>query len=232
MSDKPGGIDKTAETIESLDDEAKQEFEAMRLHEVRRTGRDRIPGVDPVPGRSRISMRAITAPEVLNEAYDYSLPSSFSRGLSIELLSGDRTATVERTAEALGIAAWRAECTPGDKVARLEALAKQGRRVLMVGDGLNDAPALAAASVSLSPSSAIDISQTAADAVFQGSRLWPVAETLTIARHADRLVRQNFTGKLSETLFPSSKMPPGLFFRIVPFFVVWHWWKMVMAICL
>jgi Cu2+-exporting ATPase len=113
------------------------------------------------------------------------------RGLELELLSGDRMPVAAQIAHALGIATWRAGCTPADKVARLEQLAGAGRRVLMVGDGLNDAPALAAAHVSLSPSSAVDISQNAPDAVFQGERLDPVVETLRVARDADRLIRQN-----------------------------------------
>ena len=115
-----------------------------------------------------------------------------ARGKAVRLLSGDRVATVERVAESLGIADWEAACTPAAKTARLEALAAEGRRVLMVGDGLNDAPALAAASVSVSPASAADISQTAADAVFQGSRLAPLLALLDTAGRTRRLVRQNF----------------------------------------
>jgi Cu2+-exporting ATPase len=113
------------------------------------------------------------------------------RGLAVELLSGDRAPVAAKIARVLAIDSWRAGCTPADKTARLEQLAGAGRRVLMVGDGLNDAPALAAAHVSLSPSSAVDISQNAADAVFQGERLEPVVETLGVARKADRLIRQN-----------------------------------------
>lgn len=113
-------------------------------------------------------------------------------GFGVALLSGDRRETVSAVASELGIADWQAELKPAEKVAALEVLAAKGRRVLMVGDGLNDAPALAAAYVSLSPSSAADISQTAADAVFQGQRLAPVTDSLRVARQADRLVKQNF----------------------------------------
>lgn len=114
------------------------------------------------------------------------------QGLRVELLSGDREAAVRALAEALGIETWQAGCSPTDKTARLEALRAEGRVVAMVGDGLNDAPALAAAHVSLSPSTAVDISQTAADLVFQGEKLAPVIEALEVARKSDRLVRQNF----------------------------------------
>ena len=113
-------------------------------------------------------------------------------GFRVELVSGDRAPAVAAAAEALGIETWRAEQTPAGKCARLDALAASGHRVLMVGDGLNDAPALAAAQASMSPASAADVSQTAADIVFQGERLGPLLDALAVAHRADRLVRQNF----------------------------------------
>jgi Cu2+-exporting ATPase len=80
---------------------------------------------------------------------------------------------------------------PADKIAAIEALQARGRRILMVGDGLNDAPALAAAHVSLSPITAADVAQAQADAVFLGERLAPVLDALTVARRARALMRQN-----------------------------------------
>ncbi len=115
-----------------------------------------------------------------------------ARGLAVSLLSGDRPGAVRAVAEALGIDDWKAGQSPTDKTDALHALTVAGRHVLMVGDGLNDAPALAAATVSMSPSTAVDVSQTAADVVFQGRILAPIAEALAVARHADALVRQNF----------------------------------------
>jgi Cu2+-exporting ATPase len=113
------------------------------------------------------------------------------QGFAIAILSGDRKSTVEAVASRLGVDRWQAGCTPADKVRRLEQLAAEGHHVLMVGDGLNDAAALAAAHVSLSPASGVDISQAAADAVFQGARLAPVSLAIDVARRASRLVRQN-----------------------------------------
>ncbi|MFD1624994.1 heavy metal translocating P-type ATPase [Azospirillum griseum] len=115
-----------------------------------------------------------------------------ARGLEVRLLSGDRRGAVAAVAARLGIGEWRAGQTPADKTAALADLAGQGRRVLMVGDGLNDAPALAAASVSMSPSTAVDVSQTAADVVFQGRMLRPIVESVEVARRSGRLVKQNF----------------------------------------
>lgn len=114
-----------------------------------------------------------------------------ARGFRIELLSGDRCEVVGRVGEALGITERRAGVTPTEKVERLRELEAQGRHVLMVGDGLNDAPALAAAHASMSPATAADISQIQADLVFQGDQLAPVAVALSVGRRANRLTLQN-----------------------------------------
>jgi len=114
-----------------------------------------------------------------------------ARGLDPAILSGDRAEAVAPIAAQLGITNWRGGLKPAEKIAAIEALKADGRRVLMVGDGLNDAPALAAAHVSLSPISAADIAQAHADAVFLGERLAPVLDAVTIAGRARRLMRQN-----------------------------------------
>ena len=133
--------------------------------------------------------------------------------LPIEILSGDRPAAVARVAAEAGIAHWRAEVTPADKTRRLAELASQGLRVLMVGDGLNDAPALAAAFASISPATAAEATQNTADAVFQGDALFPVVETLRVALRADRLVRQNLALAL---LYNLSAVPLAISGDVTP----------------
>ncbi|HYE51536.1 MAG TPA: heavy metal translocating P-type ATPase metal-binding domain-containing protein [Azospirillaceae bacterium] len=140
------------------------------------------PGREPVRFAFADRARADAA-EVVREL--------LAKGYRVELLSGDRAPTVAALAADLGIAVWRAGVDPRGKCARLAELRAGGAKVLMVGDGLNDAAALSAADVSVSPSSAVDVAQTAADAVFQGDALAPVTELLHVARRARTLVRQN-----------------------------------------
>ncbi len=108
------------------------------------------------------------------------------------LLSGDTQEATRHVAGQLSISDWTGTATPADKIARINQETEAGHTVLMVGDGLNDAPALKAAHVSISPASAADISQTAADFVFQGHELTPVGDAITTAIQARRLVLQNF----------------------------------------
>ena len=112
-------------------------------------------------------------------------------GFAIEILSGDRAPAVAHAARTLGIERWQAAMTPADKIARISALQSQGRSVLMVGDGLNDAPSLAAADASLSVAPAAHVAQAAADAVFLGDQLAPVESAIVIAWRARQLMRQN-----------------------------------------
>lgn len=112
-------------------------------------------------------------------------------GLEIHILSGDRPDAVARIAEALHVTRWLGDLKPAEKIAVLEALKSQGRRVLMIGDGLNDAPALAAAHVSMSPITAVDITQAQADAIFLGEKLAPVLEAVAVAQRAHRIMLQN-----------------------------------------
>jgi Cu2+-exporting ATPase len=114
------------------------------------------------------------------------------RGIDAEILSGDREETVESVAGDLGVFRYHAGKLPQEKLAYIQMLAAQGLRVLVVGDGINDAPALAAGLTSMAPSSGSDVGRTAADFVFTGDSLWPVVDAIDVARRTSRMVKQNF----------------------------------------
>ncbi|WP_095012511.1 heavy metal translocating P-type ATPase [Tsuneonella mangrovi] len=120
-------------------------------------------------------------------------------GVQSHVLSGDRAEAVEHVARELGIVG-QGGMTPTEKLAELRTLQTQGHRPLMVGDGLNDGPALAAAHASIAPGTASDLSQQAADAVFIGERLAPVALAITVARATMQIVKQNFALALGYNL--------------------------------
>jgi Cu2+-exporting ATPase len=114
-----------------------------------------------------------------------------ARGCAVSILSGDRAEAVGPVAQRLGVEDWRGGVKPHEKISAIQALTLGGARVLMIGDGLNDAPALAGAHASLSPIDAVDIARARADAVFLGDKLQPVIVALDIARKARSLMRQN-----------------------------------------
>ncbi len=115
-----------------------------------------------------------------------------AKGINILLLSGDRREVTHDIARRLGINTWEGALTPVQKTGKINALKAEGAQVLMVGDGLNDAPSLSSATVSMSPASAMDITQNAADIVFQGERFAPVLDTWQTAIFSQKLVKQNF----------------------------------------
>ncbi len=113
------------------------------------------------------------------------------RGFEISLLSGDGEAAVRDAAAELGIADWQAAMTPEDKLGRIRQWQADGEKVVMVGDGINDAPVIGGADASIAPSHAADVAQTRADVIMLGSRLEPVATALKASGATLRIVRQN-----------------------------------------
>ncbi|AZO09527.1 MULTISPECIES: cation-translocating P-type ATPase [unclassified Mesorhizobium] len=112
-------------------------------------------------------------------------------GVAVEMLSGDTANACAEVAGSLGIEDFVPALLPAGKVERIEVLTRTGHKVLMVGDGLNDTPALGAAHVSMAPATAADVGRNAADFVFLRESLLAVPLALDVSRQAGRLIRQN-----------------------------------------
>lgn len=113
------------------------------------------------------------------------------RGWETLLLSGDSSPMVGRIAEELGIDEARGGLTPADKLVRLQAMQAAGARVLMLGDGVNDVPVLAAADISIAMGSATDLAKTSADAVLLSNRLQSLVSAFQVARRSSRIIIEN-----------------------------------------
>ncbi|MER9408231.1 cation-translocating P-type ATPase [Mesorhizobium caraganae] len=114
-------------------------------------------------------------------------------GMCVEMLSGDTAKACAEIADVLGVDDFVPCLLPSGKVERIETLARDGHKVLMVGDGLNDTPALSAAHVSIAPATAADIGRNAADFVFLRESLLAIPLALDVSRKAGSLIRQNIT---------------------------------------
>ena len=115
-----------------------------------------------------------------------------SCGFEVHLFSGDRLAAVERTATQLGLHHYKADMKPQDKAAAIGDLEAEGRRVFMVGDGINDGPSLQAAHVSLSPAGASDLAKVTASFALLKESLRPLIWLHKLSRLSCRLIWQNF----------------------------------------
>lgn len=112
-------------------------------------------------------------------------------GVSVHLYSGDDANVVQALGAELGVVQVRGGCTPDDKLVLVQELQRQGHRVAMVGDGVNDGPVLAGANVALALAHGAPLLQSRADFVLVGSSLLPVLQTLMLARKTRRVVGQN-----------------------------------------
>lgn len=149
----------------------------------------------------------------LREDAQAAIAALHAMGIWVEVVSGDVSGPVAAAATRAGIHRWTAGVTPFEKVSIVERLQASGRKVLMVGDGLNDAAALAKAHASMAPGSAVDASQNAADLVFSGG-LSAVPEAIQVARKAKSRVVENFG---FSALYNLVAAPAAIFGLVNPF---------------
>jgi Cu2+-exporting ATPase len=133
-----------------------------------------------------------------------------SLGVEVEIASGDRPAVVGAVAAALGITRWQARLTPADKVARVEALQASGRCVLMVGDGINDAPVLAAADASVVMRSGSALAQTCGDLLMLDQAWGALPAAIVVARQARQRLRENLRWSVAYNLAAAPLAAAGL----------------------
>lgn len=135
---------------------------------------------------------SFTFTDNLREGVDKAISALKAQGMGITLISGDVPAAVADIAGRVGISDWKADTLPEGKAEYVARLGKSGKRVLMVGDGLNDTAALAAAHVSISPASALEAARVVSDIVLLGQSMAPLGEATLMAKSATRRIKENF----------------------------------------
>ncbi|MBY0428337.1 MAG: cadmium-translocating P-type ATPase [Alphaproteobacteria bacterium] len=188
---------------------AGQGIEASVDEKIWRLGQGKFCGVSETPAddvmelwfseEGQPAQRFVFEDALRSDAIDV-IASLKQQGYRLAMYSGDRVSVANRIGQQLQLDEVHGAMNPKAKHDALQKMLADGRKVMVVGDGLNDAAALSAATVSMSPSSAMDITQNAASMVFQGEKLQPVLTALHIAKKANQLVKQNFILALAYNL--------------------------------
>ncbi|MCK8464925.1 cadmium-translocating P-type ATPase [Aliiroseovarius sp. S1339] len=135
---------------------------------------------------------AFTFTDALRPGVVEAITALKAKGMGITLISGDVPAAVADIAGRVGISEWQADTLPEDKAEYVARLGKAGKKVLMVGDGLNDTAALAAAHVSISPASALEAARVVSDIVLLGKSMEPLSSAIDMSKSATRRIKENF----------------------------------------
>jgi heavy metal translocating P-type ATPase len=153
-------------------------------------------GTEVLVARDRKLLGSIVIADVIRPQAIQAIRKLRQMGLRTELVSGDSQEIADSVGAQLGVHAVHAGCLPEDKVHRVNDLVAQGKKVAMVGDGVNDAPALMQATVGIAMGSGTDVARESADVVLLSNDLLLFAETLQIARRCRRIIMVNFAGTL------------------------------------
>jgi Cu2+-exporting ATPase len=170
---------------------------------------DEVPVVLSVNGTC---MARFHLDDILRSGASEAIADLTALGIDVSILSGDTDKRVRSIAMQCGLP-YTSGARPDDKVRQIAAQKAAGKKILMVGDGLNDAPALLAADVSMAPASAADIGRNAADFVFLRDSLSAVPQAVSVARKASARVRQNFALAIAYNIVA---IPIAVFGHVTP----------------
>jgi Cu2+-exporting ATPase len=186
------GMQASASDLEGVHEVAGKGVEGIDGAELVRLGKSRAAEGGTVFQRGDAPEQVLRIDETLRPGAQELVTRLQSQGMDVELLSGDTQFAATKLGARLGLELSSGGMLPADKIDRLAALQDQGKRVLMVGDGLNDMGAMAQAFVSISPASGVDATRATSDIVLLGRSLAPVLDALRVSRRARARIRENF----------------------------------------
>lgn len=165
---------------------------------------DHAPRARAAGGATRIALADAQGPlaefsltDTLRPDAHQALAQLREQGMAISIVSGDAPEAVAELAAELDVAQWQARMTPEDKLAHIRSLQAEGHTVIMLGDGINDAPVLAGADISIAMGSGSTVAQAQADMVLTSTRLTELADGIYMARAAIGVIRQNLLWALA-----------------------------------